>query len=354
MGYQINQKIKKLNPYTPVTKEKMIHLDANESFIQVDQKVITKGIEKLKDYPLNRYPDPDAEELCVAFGELYGINPKLITAGNGSDELIGLIIDTFFDKTQKILLLEQDFSMYSFYSQLFDKNYQLFPKKEDLRIPVDALIEYCNKDNIDGLIFSNPCNPTSLCLSKEEVLKIVDSTKALVIVDEAYMDFSNQSVLKEVNQYERLIVLKTCSKAIGLAGLRLGFAIANKELTRILKAVKSPYNVNSLSQMIGTTLLKEKEYINNAIKEVIQSKDQLFDLLTCFNQQHSLFEMMYPSSTNFVYLKTKNAETIAKQLVRLGVVARSINGYLRITAGTKYENQYLLEKLNTIVKEETI
>ena len=135
--------------------------------------------------------------------------------------------------------------------QIYENPVLQIPKGEDFRIDPQAVIDEVKRQDVKMLIFSNPCNPTSVGLAAEDVRKIVRGVDALVVLDEAYMDFWDQSLLSEVSDYDNLIILKTCSKAIGMAALRVGFAVANEVITKALKAVKSPYNVNSISQAIA-------------------------------------------------------------------------------------------------------
>ena len=176
----------------------------------------------------NRYPDPYATELCSAFANYYGISPENVTVFNGSDELITLLMTTFMMAGEALVTVEPDFSMYRFYASLAELKCVSVPKNEDLTINIDTVIKTVNESGARGVVFSNPCNPTSKGISREDVIKLITSVDALVIMDEAYMDFWDSSVLDLVNDYDNLIVMRTASKAIGAAAIRLGFAVANK------------------------------------------------------------------------------------------------------------------------------
>ena len=169
-----------------------------------------------------------------------------------------LIESAFLEKGDKMLVVSPDFSMYRFYSSICEVECDTFFKDESLDIDVDALIEKINRDNVKLLLLSNPCNPTGRGVTAQNARKLVESTDALVILDEAYMDFWDQSLLNEVENYDNLIIFRTASKAVGGAALRLGFAVANPVISRAIKAVKSPYNVNSISQAIGEVYIKIK------------------------------------------------------------------------------------------------
>lgn len=336
---ELNDKIKNLTPYEPITGEYKIRLDANESYIEYS------CVGKVNAKQLNRYPDPYAVKLCEAFAKHYGVDVENVTAGNGSDELISLIVGAFFSHGDTVLTLSNDFSMYQFYGNVFGINVDVFQKKDDLTIDVDQLITYINERKIAGLVFSNPCNPTSLCLPREEVLRLCNAVDALVVVDEAYMDFANQSIIDAVPP--NVIVLKTCSKAVGLAAIRLGFAVANLPITTALKAVKSPYNVNSITQSVGEMVLLDSDYINKCTQLLIASKDSLYRGLCALNCPK--FETIYESSTNFIFIKTAYAKAIYEKLLSYSIAVRYMGDYLRITAGSERENSELIAVLREIL-----
>lgn len=352
MAYQLNQKIRNLEPYEPIAGSYDVRLDANESFLTLPASLQEKAVRAALEVKPNRYPDPCAAGLCRNFGYLYGVPSSCVTAGNGSDELISLLVGAFFEPGDELLTLQHDFSMYRFYGGVFGIKTSVYPKREDLTIDTDGLIAYIQKNKVRGLIFSNPCNPTSLCLSRKKVLELIRSVPdCLVVVDEAYMDFANDSVLDYVEKFENLIVLKTCSKALGLASIRLGFAVANERLTRALRAVKSPYNVNSLTQAVGEAILEEGEYLLACMKKVIHSRDSLYRGLLAFHARHGLFETIYPTATNFVFIKTDHAQAIHEKLLESSIAIRRMGGYLRITAGSEEENKYLFRVLEEIAAE---
>lgn len=176
------------------------------------------------------------------------------------------------EKGDRMLCVAPDFSMYKFYSSICEVECDTFIKSDDLSIDTDALIEKVNRDNIKLLLFSNPCNPTGQGMTAEDARRLVTSVNALVILDEAYMDFWDQSLINEVEKYSNLIIFRTASKAVGSAALRLGFAVANETISRAVKAVKSPYNVNTFSQVVGSIIYKNKDYLKNRQKQLSETE----------------------------------------------------------------------------------
>ena len=348
--FQLNDKVKNLTPYEPISGTYEIRLDANESFLTFPKEIEDEMVEALKNTALNRYPDPNATKLVEGFSKYFGINPECVTAGNGSDEIISVIMNAFLQKGDKILTLEPDFSMYRFYAEIAECESVKFQKNENLDVNIDDVIDMANKENVRIVIFSNPCNPTSRIITKDDVRKLINSVDSLIVLDEAYMDFAeDESLLSEFQNYDNLIILKTCSKALGSAALRLGFAVANRTLTNVIRAVKSPYNVNSVSQALGEVLFAHPDYIDNCIKTVVESKKELYaELLKIESAQ---IEKIYETHTNFVFMKVKNAKQVFEKMKENSIIIRNMGDYLRITAGTKYENEKMLDTFKKVLEE---
>lgn len=337
MTYKLNRKIRELEPYEPISGSYKIRLDANECPFNYPPELVEQIQKTVKKIDFNRYPDPLATELVNSFSEYYGVDPECVTAGNGSDELIFLIETAFLEKGDKMLVAEPDFSMYRFYSSICETVCESFVKNDGLNIDVDKLIKRVNDNNIKLVIFSNPCNPTGQGITADEARRLVSSVNALVILDEAYMDFWNQSLINEVEKYSNLIVFRTASKSIGSAALRLGFAVSNKVISRAVKAVKSPYNVNSISQAIGNIIYKNKEYLLNRQKAIVRNKEKLYNDLTKLAESCNDFKV-YNSCANFVFVKTSLGRDLCEYLKSNSIVIRYMGEYIRITAGTEEEN----------------
>ena len=347
--FQLNEKVKNLTPYEPISGTYEIRLAANESFLEFSEEIENEMIEALKNTAFNRYPDPMATKLVDGFSKYFGVNPECVTAGNGSDEIISVIMNAFLQKGDKILTLEPDFSMYRFYAEIAECESVKYQKNENLDVNIDDVISLANNEKVRIVIFSNPCNPTSRIITRDDVRKLIKSTDALVVLDEAYMDFADQSLLSEFNDYDNLIILKTCSKALGSAALRLGFAVANKTLTNVIRAVKSPYNVNSVSQALGEVLFAHPDYIDNCIETVVNSRKELYSAILQIKSDK--IEKVFETHTNFVFLKVKNAKQVLEKMKENSIIIRNMGDYLRITAGTKNENEKMLETFKKVLEE---
>ncbi len=346
MAYKLPEKLINLVPYEPISGEYEIRLDANESFISISDEMRADICRVINEADFNRYPDPLCIDLRKIFADINGVSLENVAVGNGSDELISILMNAFLEKGDKVITLSPDFSMYGFYCSGAECENIVLKKDEGFNISVDTILSCAEENKARMIIFSNPCNPTSLGIKADEVRRLIKSTSALVVLDEAYMDFWNESILSEVNDYDNLIVLKTCSKAIGLAAIRLGFAVANPTLTRAINAAKSPYNVNTLTQEIGKIILSNIDYIAQSRADIIKSKEELYEALCKYN---SVDFKVLESKTNFIYIKTSRANEIFEKLRAQSIVVRCFGDGLRITAGTKKENDRLMSCLSEII-----
>lgn len=352
--YKLNKKISELTPYSPITGDYKIRLDANESCFNLPNDIIEDIKKIIANIDYNRYPDPYAADLCEAFADYYGVNPENVTAFNGSDELITLLMTTFMISGDTLVTVEPDFSMYRFYASLAELNCISAPKNEDLSIDVDVVIKTIKESNAMGVIFSNPCNPTSKGIDKENIIKLITSVDALVILDEAYMDFWDKSILNLVNDYDNLIIMRTASKAVGMASIRLGFAVTNKVNSNALKAVKSPYNVNTISQKIGALIYKNKEFLQNRRNTIVSLRKSLYNNLKEIEKEFPDKIKIVDGCSNFVFIKTPIGKEIFDFFLSNKTAIRYMGDYLRITAGTENENKVVVELLRKFLRWEKI
>lgn len=346
MSYVLNEKIRELTPYTPLSGTFRIRMDANESYRSLPESILSEIQRALPRLDFNRYPDPFCKALCNAFASYYGIDPKFVTAGNGSDELLALLASAFLMKGDTLLTVAPDFSMYRFYASISEVNCVVLEKEQDLSISVDVMIQKARETGAKMLLFSNPCNPTSLGASREEMRRLIRSVDGLVVLDEAYMDFWDQSLLSEVEQYDNLMILRTSSKAIGCAAIRLGFAVANEKLSNALRAVKSPYNVNSFTQTAGTILFEHREELEQARQEIICQRESLYLELKRVQEEFPGKYQIWKPRANFVFVKPQSgriAQQIYHYLLQNQVAIRHMGDYLRITAGSPEEIREFIE-----------
>ncbi len=346
--FKLSKKSEGFTPYEPLKGDFRIRLDANESFIVPSKALENKIIRAVRAENLNRYPDPTAFGLCEAFALAYGVKTEEVAASNGSDEMISVLYNAFMDEGDRILVTEPDFSMYRFYASL--AGYEVISlKKKNLKPSVKDIIKKIETERPRIFIFSNPCNPTGYGIKKSDVLKIAEAAGkvgTLVVADEAYMEFWDQSVIPYINDFDNLLVMKTCSKALGSASLRVGFSVAPKRLTDVIKMVKPPYNVSAYSQAAARVILEEKDYVKKVSRQIVLRKKELYRGLKALERDG--FRVL-PSVSNFVVVLSENARAIFDELLKKGIAVRCFNGFLRITAGSKKENAEVISAIFEIL-----
>ena len=298
----------------------------------------------------HRYPDPGAQQVCAAAAELFGVEPAQVVAGNGSDELISVLFTCFLDKGSKVLICDPDFSMYRFYGAMAEMEIVDAGKRGGAPDP-EEIVRCAQKYDVSAVIFSNPCNPTGKVLHREAVLELIRSLpEVLIVVDEAYMDFWDQSIVEDVASFSNALVLRTCSKAIGLAGIRLGLAIGGEAMIDLVKLAKSPYNVNALTQAAALAVLREKEYLRRATEQIVESRKALMRALAELARAYPEKLTVSETVTNFVLVESPQVQMIYDRLLRRGIRVRKLQDTLRITAGSHEENQALIAQLQEILK----
>ena len=346
------KKLSSVEPYAVDTGVYKARLDANESFIALPEYIREKISTALSSFDYNRYPDPNATKLKEAFCDYYGLRCENVGVGNGSDEIISLLMNCFLDAGSSVLTFTPDFSMYAFYANLAGMKVVTCPKRDDFSIDFEKALEAVKENDVKMVIFSNPCNPAGRIEKKADIESLASACPdTIFVVDEAYMDFASikktESFLNETENYSNIVVLKTLSKALGAASLRLGFIVADRTFADMFFAVKSPYNVNGVSQVIGEILLREKDFLDECTDRLTRSAQEL---------RQEIIEKGLGSPnetyTNFVFYTDSDAENKQRYLKENGVLIRKFGisgGALRITAGNDEENRAvidLLEKLS--------
>ena len=338
------ESIRSLEPYVTNPTICSVKLDANEG----DKDLYLDLLKKLgeSDITLNYYPDDSYSELKKEINNYVGYEPKNITVGNGSSELLDLCVKTFVDKDETILSLDPTFSMYSIYAQVFSARYIGAKAEEDFKLNVDSIIKDIKENNPKLVILCNPNNPTGSVLTKEEVRKIVKSTDALIALDEAYMEFGDESLIDEVMDYDNLLIVKTVSKAFSLAGIRMGYIVANEDIITSIEKVRAPYNLNSLSTYIATEALRQKERMFDYVKNIKEEREKIYKALV------DLGVKAYASGANFVFFKS-DIDDLQKKLVDKDVLIRKfsgkLDGYYRVSVGTKEQNEKFLKAFKEVM-----
>lgn len=347
----VKDNLKNFKPYNAPEVKYEVKLDANENFMNIRGDILEKILNKIKNLDFNRYPDPASTKVCKLYANYAKTDAKNVMAGNGSDELIQIIVSTFIDKGDSIMCVNPDFSMYANYTEIAGGNAKVFELNEDFSLDVDKLIETVNREKVKVLFVSNPNNPVATIIPRKDVLRILDECNSIVVVDEAYIEFYGDSVVDKINDYENLIVLRTCSKVMAMAAIRLGFLITNYELIQEIKKVKPPFNVNSVTQAVGEVILENTDYIKDYTKKILEERKFLFDGLKSIKGLK-----VYPTHSNFVIMKLKDSQNIYEELLENSISVRSytddsrLNDFIRISVGSRKENEAVLNCLKKIIK----
>lgn len=332
----IRYNIARMQPYSSARDEfkangkQMIFLDANENPF---------------DNGVNRYPDPQQKAVKRVLAQVKGINEKQMLLGNGSDEVLDLLFRAFCEPNiDNVITLPPTYGMYGVLAELnavenreimLNESYE--PQIPDILEAVDA--------NTKMIFLCSPNNPTGNTFSEESILKLLLSFKGLVILDEAYIDFSDkESWLKRIKEFSNLVIVQTLSKAYGMAGIRIGILYASEDIIAVLKKIKFPYNLSCLSQEKALNVLLSSESVKNKISLIKEEKNSLSKELL----QLDFVKKIYPSDANFLLVKVDNAAFRYRQLLEKGIVTRNrtnepmCENCLRITIGTKQENTNLI------------
>lgn len=340
----LRENIKKLTPYSSARDEfkgeASIYLDANEN---------SYGSPLTKWY--NRYPDPMQLEVKDKLSRIKGVPSENIFLGNGSDECIDILLRACCDPGKdNIVICPPTYGMYEVSANINDVEIRKVPLTANYQLDLPA-IEAAIDDHTKLVFLCSPNNPTGNSLIREDIEVILNNYFGIVVIDEAYINFSaHRSFVQELEDYPNLVVLQTLSKAWGLAALRLGMAFSNQEIIQVMNRIKPPYNINQATQDLVLKALDEVEQVNDMIREIVSQRAKLEAALL----EVSMVSKVYPSDANFLLVKVTDAKGTYQKLLEKGIVVRDRSSVilcedcLRITVGTESENIKLVQVLKEL------
>lgn len=340
----IRPNIRQLKPYSSARDEfsgtASVFLDANENSF---------GSPLPRNY--NRYPDPLQWKLKEKISRIKGVPPPHIFLGNGSDECIDLLYRAFCNPgLDNVILCPPTYGMYEVSAHINDVAVRAVPLTRDFQLDLEGIAEAIDR-HTKLIYLCSPNNPTGNSLHREEVEVIINSFEGLVIIDEAYINFSKQqSFIRELTEYPNLVVMQTLSKAWGLAALRIGMIFSALPVVEVLNKIKPPYNINQASQELALEALENIEVINTWTTELVEEREKLAGGLLSL----PAVEHIYPSDANFLLVRVREPRKIYEALVDRGIIVRDrsriilCEGCLRITVGTPGENEALVEAMGQI------
>lgn len=325
--------------------EGTIMLNANELSFDMAQNYMDEIIAGLKELSFNRYPDTTNQRVIDAYASAMNLDANMILAGNGSDEMLGFLIGSFLGKDKTLYTLAPDFSMYDYYCGMHDASIAKFACAKDGSWNVDAFIAQGKEIQPHMILFSNPNNPSGYAMDCASLCKLLTAFPNIpVIIDEAYGEFNDESMLAYLDQYPNLYVTRTLSKAYGLAGARIGFLISNVDNMERLRPQVVPYNVNSFTQMLASVVLKHHQDYACQIEAVKQMRDTMYERLKGLQNI-----TIYPSKANYLFGRCANKEKMLAAFEAEGIVIRNYgDDSFRITIGLATENEKVCSILETI------
>ena len=336
----------------PAVKAMKSYSSARDEFESQDKDLVFLDANE-NPFPngLNRYPDPQQMQLKNKLAALKGLRPSQILCGNGSDEVLDLIFRAFCEPNEDgIITLTPTYGMYAVLANLNGIQQQCVSLTADFQIDVPAVLNAI-RPNSKLLFICSPNNPSGNVMSRTAIKEILKAFKGLVVIDEAYIDFTNtESWLEDLSEHPNLVVTQTLSKANGLAGIRLGICYASEEIIAVLNKIKPPYNINSLTQKAAISAISQRENTKQQLKTIL---DQRTKLIREF-KKIAWIEKLYPTDANFILIRVDNANLRYEQLKNKGIIVRNrtredgCTNCLRITVGTAEENKRLINTLNTL------
>ena len=340
----VRPNIRKLKPYHSAREdfEEGLLLDANENSL---------GTPTQKLDGLNRYPSPQQHQLRSKIAQFRGVNPKNVFVGNGSDEAIDLLFRIFCQPgCDRVITTPPTYGMYRVSAGIHDINVDEVRLDSDFQLQVDTITD-CATDRTKLLFLCSPNNPTGNVLDQEKVDQLIREFPGIVVIDEAYIDFSEQeSYAQMVTRHDNLVVLQTMSKSFGLAGIRLGVAFASKPIIDYLMKVKAPYNINTLTSHAALEAFRHLETIRQKISEIKKLRSELRNAL----DRLPLVQHIYDSEANFLLVRMTDAKKVYQQLADQEIIIRyrgdepGCENCLRISVGTRQENKTLINALKKL------
>lgn len=335
-------------PYHAPLKPYEIKVDANENPFP-HSPVVLERIKKWlddKDH-LTRYPDTDTHELREKLAAFHQVTKEEIICTVGSDQLIELLIKVFIEPGEVVLVPNPSFSMYTLSTVLNHGKAVPYELDDNFDYDYDKIIDMVKIYTPKLLFICTPNNPTGNKATIEGMRKVLDKVKCPIIIDEAYEEFIGESMIDFIHEYPNLMVLRTFSKAYGLAGLRIGYGIANDEFIEMVNIAKPPYNLNAFSQMVACAILDQADYYMAQVVELVALKNKLVLDLTSI----PIIERVYPTTGNFILIKVKNPAITTymldnRVLIRPYGNAGRLTNHVRITVGSAEENQRIITLLN--------
>ncbi|KYC54241.1 MAG: Aspartate aminotransferase [Candidatus Methanofastidiosum methylothiophilum] len=333
-----------LEPYSSevsVSDTNIIRLHANE-LPWKNEAILWTLHENILEMPINRYPEVTNSYIRGRIADYLGFEKENVLVGNGSDEIIDTIGKAFISTLDKVLIPAPTFSLYSVITRIYSGLPIVLPLNLDYTLPLENILS--ESKNAKMIIICSPNNPTGVQYSEKEIKEILD-TGILVILDEAYSEFSDQSGLHLLDHYDNLIVMKTFSKAFGLAGFRTGYCVSSETLVESMSKVILPYNMNTISMSVIDLAIKHEDFMKVSVRKIKENRKYLYGSMQEIKGINPI-----PSSANFILFEAEDPKMIYQELLKRGILIRYFEGkkYLRVTVGSYEECVKFITNLREI------
>ena len=350
--------LNELRPYDPHEIPYKVKLNANENPYGLPEKIIEEILRKAKDLEYSRYPNANSTKLSEVVSSFWGLDTSNIVIGNGSDELIDYLIKAFSEKGRGVISPAPSFAMYKLYSLINGCDFiEISLDQNNFSLNEDKVLEEAKRADSSIVFIAYPNSPTGNYFAEDKIIKIIEESGCLVVVDEAYYEFGGKTFVPLISRYNNLAILRTFSKGYSLASLRVGYLLSNPEIIQEVRKVKSPFNVNSFSQLAAQVVFKNKDILKESIKKIIEEREKLIIRIN----ELSPFKA-HSSQTNFVFIEIgpkEKSDLVYNNLLEKGILVQTIYDsafstsryFLRITVGNKEENDILIKGLKDCLKQ---
>jgi histidinol-phosphate aminotransferase len=342
-----------LTPYDAMEPHAAINLSSNENAQNLPTELLERLAENMGEFPFNRYPDPMGDKLRTLIAEANGLEPDNVLIGNGGDELIFNLLLAWGGPGRKLLNMPPTFAMYAIDAQMTGTEIVAVPRLADFSVDAEAVLSRLADGGIDLVYIAHPNNPTGNLQPETFLIDVLNATDAIVLVDEAYFEFSRHTMRPHMERHPNLVILRTFSKAFSLAAMRVGYLLAHPDVISELTKVRQPYSVNRFSQWVAAIVFRDRVLFEGEIREIVRRRDVLMHGLSSLEGIE-----VFPSEANFVLFRVEHAAAVWRDLLRnRDILVRDFSSTpqledcLRVSVGSAAENAAFLEAMGEIVAQ---
>jgi histidinol-phosphate aminotransferase len=347
---RIRPEVRAIEGYHVIAYDCPVKLNQNESPFDVPADVKDRILDAVRKQAWTRYPEPMPLDLVDTVASYLGASPDQIMVANGSNSIVQHILNAVVTSGVRVAIPSPSFSLYGQFTEILGGDAVYVPLDASFRYDVDALIHSAGS-GVSLVIICSPNNPTGCDISNEDLSRLLTSTDAIVVVDEAYAEFNDHTALDLLDRHPNLIVLKTLSKALGAAAIRIGCLVASPQLVSQILKIKLPFDVNVFSRLAAIELLQHRDTIDRNVSYIIEERSRVFSAMSSIAGV-----IPYPSKANLILFEVDGPKSVFEQLAEKGVLVRNVSGYarlsrgLRVSIGSRDENNAFLAALTKVME----